>query len=454
MNITYKIISVASLIVITALLLGSAMARGQSQKAAPAARRQGETAAHDTNTPGRIAKFTTTKSIADSNIIEDGDGKIGIGTPLPASPLTVSGIIETTSAQGGIKFPDGSLQTTAGLGTVSRDDTLKGDGTPVSPLGLPVPLALTGGTPSLSSVLVVSNTGNFSDGITANGGPKGVGVRAQGGSSNTIGGTGVIATGGGSLASTVTAGRGVIASGGDSSNGQGGTGVEAHGGQGPLGAGGTAIVAVGGFSSVNGGNAIEAIAGGGGPGVPRGLAGSFDGNVEVTGMLSKAGGSFKIDHPLDPENKYLSHSFVESPDMKNIYDGLAQLDNNGEAVVEMPDWFAALNGDFRYLLTAVGAPMPGLYIAEEIANNRFKISGGMARMRVSWQVTGIRRDAWANQNRIRVEEAKSEKERGHYLHPEAFGQPQERGVRWANQPELMNRIKQHPGSAREPRPLN
>ena len=466
MKTTHRIIS---LTLVTAILVSPALARGQSQQQTPkhqaasprtapgTARilRATDPAAHDTTTPGRIARFTTTKSLTDSNIIEDSSGRIGIGTPGPTSPLTVNGIIETSSGQGGIKFPDGSLQTTAGLGTISRDDTLKGDGTQASPLGLPVPLTLTGETPILTSVLVVSNTGTFSEGITANGGPKGAGLRAQGGSSNTIGGSGVIATGGSSLASTVTAGRGVIASGGDSSNGQGGTGVEAHGGQGPLGAGGTAIVAVGGFSSVNGGNAIEAIAGGGGPGVPRGLAGSFDGNVEVTGMLSKAGGSFKIDHPLDPENKYLSHSFVESPDMKNIYDGLAQLDNNGEAVVEMPDWFAALNGDFRYLLTAVGAPMPGLYIAEEIANNRFKISGGMARMRVSWQVTGIRRDAWANQNRIRVEEAKSEKERGHYLHPEAFGQPQERGVRWANQPELMNRIKQHPlGSAREPRPLN
>jgi len=37
-------------------------------------------------------------------------------------------------------------------------------------------------------------------------------------------------------------------------------------------------------------------------------------------------------------------------------------------------------------------------------------------------VTGIRQDAWANQNRVTVEEDKSEKERGTYLHPEAFGQ--------------------------------
>ncbi|HEY3242950.1 MAG TPA: hypothetical protein VGM03_06310, partial [Phycisphaerae bacterium] len=53
-------------------------------------------------------------------------------------------------------------------------------------------------------------------------------------------------------------------------------------------------------------------------GNPNGWAGYFSGNVNVTGTLSKGFGTFKIDHPLDPENKYLYHSFVESPDMKNI----------------------------------------------------------------------------------------------------------------------------------------
>ena len=98
MNTTHRIISLG---VTTALLLAPAIARGQSQKAAPAARRQIGVVAHDSNTPGRIAKFTTTKSVADSNIIEDSGGRIGIGTALPTSPLTVDGIIETTSAQGG-----------------------------------------------------------------------------------------------------------------------------------------------------------------------------------------------------------------------------------------------------------------------------------------------------------------------------------------------------------------
>src|SRR5215213_1885570 len=87
-----------------------------------------------------------------------------------------------------------------------------------------------------------------------------------------------------------------------------------------------------------------------------GLAAYLDGNVTIAGNLTKGGGSFKIDHPLDPANKYLCHSFVESPDMKNVYDGVVMLDGNGEAEIELPDWFGALNKDFRYQLTAIGAP--------------------------------------------------------------------------------------------------
>lgn len=150
-------------------------------------------------------------------------------------------------------------------------------------------------------------------------------------------------------------------------------------------------------------------------------AGYFRGNVDVIGNVSKSGGSFKIDHPLDPENKYLFHSFVESPDMKNIYDGVVILDSNGEANIEMPEWFGALNIDFRYQLTAIGTPGPNLYISQEITNNEFSIAGGTPGMKVSWQVTGIRNDLYAQKNRIKVEEDKTDEERGKYLHPELYG---------------------------------
>ena len=49
-------------------------------------------------------------------------------------------------------------------------------------------------------------------------------------------------------------------------------------------------------------------------------------------------------------------------------------------------------------------------------------------MKVSWQVTGIRKDAWANRNRIPIEEEKSETERGRFLHPKEQGRTEEDGI--------------------------
>ena len=153
----------------------------------------------------------------------------------------------------------------------------------------------------------------------------------------------------------------------------------------------------------------------------------INGNAEVSGTLSKGGGSFKIDHPLDPAHKYLYHSFVESPDMMNVYNGSVILNTEGRATVELPDWFETLNRDFRYQLTAVGAAAPDLHIAAKISNGTFSIAGGKAALEVSWQVTGVRQDAWANANRIPVEVDKPPFDQGRYLHPDLYedghGQP-------------------------------
>jgi len=158
-----------------------------------------------------------------------------------------------------------------------------------------------------------------------------------------------------------------------------------------------------------------------------GFAGYFHGKVSVTGTLTKGGGSFKIDHPLDPANKYLSHSFVESPDMKNMYDGIAVLDDGGRADVELPDWFEALNRDFRYQLTCLGAFAP-VYVAEEIHDNRFRIAGGTPGQKISWLITGTRQDAYANAHRVVVEEEKPAPEAGRYLHPVEHGMPESLNV--------------------------
>lgn len=141
-------------------------------------------------------------------------------------------------------------------------------------------------------------------------------------------------------------------------------------------------------------------------------AGDFTGNVRVTGMLTKGGGSFKIDHPLDPKNKYLSHSFVESPDMMNIYNGNITTDARGEATINLPNYFGALNRNFRYQLTVIGGEFAQAIVSEKIKGNQFKIKTDKPRVEVSWQVTGIRQDKFAEKNRIEVETEKPASERG------------------------------------------
>ncbi len=159
-----------------------------------------------------------------------------------------------------------------------------------------------------------------------------------------------------------------------------------------------------------------------------GYAGLFQGDVQVTGDIHVMGTvygttkNFKIDDPLDPANKYLNHSVIESSDMKDLYDGVAVLDTTGEVWVQMPSWFDALNKDFRYQLTAIGAPGPNLYIAQELTGNRFKIAGGSAEMKVSWMITGIRHDLYAEHNPMQVEQEKPATERGTYMHPEYYSQ--------------------------------
>jgi hypothetical protein len=156
----------------------------------------------------------------------------------------------------------------------------------------------------------------------------------------------------------------------------------------------------------------------------RRVGGYFDGGIRSVNGLK----FFTIDHPLDTENKYLSHNAVESPEMKNVYDGVAHLDEDGAAWVDLPEWFEALNGDFRYQLTAVGGSAPNVHVAEEVSENRFKIAGGEEGMKVCWQVTGTRKDPWAAANPFEVEQEKPEEERGRYLDPSLYDAPEEQRV--------------------------
>ncbi|MCH7883379.1 hypothetical protein IIA95_03110 [Patescibacteria group bacterium] len=144
--------------------------------------------------------------------------------------------------------------------------------------------------------------------------------------------------------------------------------------------------------------------------------------LTITGTLTKGSGTFVIDHPLDPKNKLLFHSFVESPDVKNIYDGVVVLNRRGEATIKLPKYFEALNKDFRYLATPIGKPAPNLYLKRGVKRNKFILAGGPPGTKVSWQVTGIRHDPYILANPIIPEVEKGPDalvEKGEYLFEEA-----------------------------------
>jgi hypothetical protein len=118
-----------------------------------------------------------------------------------------------------------------------------------------------------------------------------------------------------------------------------------------------------------------------------------DGDLLVTGSLNVSGTkNFRIDHPLDPANRYLIHFASEGPEPFNVYAGNVVLDDTGQARIELPEWFEAINIDYRYQLTPLGAPAPDLHIAETVSGNAFLIGGGSAGQQVSWEIRARRND--------------------------------------------------------------
>lgn len=373
--------------------------------------------------------------------------------------LKINSLGQITFAAGQT-FPGGSgTVSSVGLSAPSSDFTVSGS--PVTSSGT---LALNWNTPptnaaTANAIVKRDGSGAFSAGTITGTSTGGFGLVGQ--STNSVG-VGAFSTNSYGLEAASVSSLGIFGEGGtsyaiegfSSSNygivGISGTTAGIFGvsdgsqatatGFGPDGVVGEATSAIGtGVVAINtnaGGDAFLAI----NQGSSTGPAAFFVGSVDIAGSLTKSSGTFKIDHPLDPANKYLYHSFVESPDMMNIYNGVVTLDENGLATVTLPDWFESLNQDFRYQLTAIGAPGPNLHIAAKVQNNSFKIGGGQPGMEVSWQVTGVRHDAWANAHRVQVEVEKQGVERGTYLHPELFGAPKEKSALAAHHPEL-NRVQ-------------
>jgi hypothetical protein len=222
--------------------------------------------------------------------------------------------------------------------------------------------------------------------------------------------------------------------------------AETDGGVGVVGIGGHGTnydgdggVFVGGSSSSSSGDGLYAA-----PGEQNVFhyAGNFDGDLNVTGKIYAGTKDFRIDHPLDPANKYLVHASVESSEMMNIYTGNVTTDAQGEARVQLPEWFEALNTDFRYQLTVIGQFAQAI-VSSEVHNHEFAIRSSVPNVKVSWQITGVRQDAFAKANPMVVEEEKDARLKGFYIHPEFYGAPAEKQIEWGRHPQMMKMLREH-----------
>jgi hypothetical protein len=154
---------------------------------------------------------------------------------------------------------------------------------------------------------------------------------------------------------------------------------------------------------------------------------TFEGDVQVDGGLFVAGAkNFRIDHPLDPENKYLVHAAIESSEVLNQYSGNVTTDELGLAIVQLPEWFDVENTDFRYQLTVIGGRFAQAIVSKEIEKSQFTISTNATNVKVSWQVTARRNDPYMRAHPMVVEQDKPGNERGTYLLPELYGQPEDK----------------------------
>jgi len=113
----------------------------------------------------------------------------------------------------------------------------------------------------------------------------------------------------------------------------------------------------------------------------------------------------------------------------NVYRGNAILNGQGQAIVELPNYFEDININFSYHLTPIGTHAD-VFVLEEVQDGKFSIGGGVEGMKVSWILYAERNDAYARTypEKKQVEIEKTERDQGKYLMPRLYGAEESEGV--------------------------
>jgi hypothetical protein len=339
---------------------------------------------------------------------------VGIGTTSPATALHVF-----KSSPGALKVVDG----TQGLNRVLTDVTGNGDAQWV--------VAQSGFQLPFTGFASTSAPGNFNNSVfevdsTGGNSFSAIVGRTNSSSGGPFGDAGVMGITTGQLTAGVigksfsgaSIGYGVI---GYASNVNGGTGVL-------------------GQTASNNGYGVVGTCGTGG----QNQWGVFaNGQIGATGLKP-----FRIDHPFDPENRYLMHYSAEGPEPQNVYNGNVRTDLRGHAWVQLPHYFSEINIEPRYQLTVVDdSASEGFVLVKvgrKIQDNRFLIMTNAPSVEVSWQVTARRNDRYVRAYGAPIELMKPAHEVGTYQRPELYGKPESMGLFFSGSRATTNSAQRRP----------
>lgn len=172
-------------------------------------------------------------------------------------------------------------------------------------------------------------------------------------------------------------------------------------------------------------------------GQPKGVMGQVAGDTGwalfAAGRFAATGTkNFRIDHPLDPLNKFLLHYCSEGPEPMNAYSGNVTTDAKGYGRVELPDYYSEINRDERIQLTVLDEADSDSFVQAKVVGlvhaGAFRIRTSAPRTKVFWRLEAVRNDVWVKRYGAPVEQEKVGDERGKYQHPELYGAPREMGM--------------------------
>lgn len=157
---------------------------------------------------------------------------------------------------------------------------------------------------------------------------------------------------------------------------------------------------------------------------PNGYGVFSTGNTGASGTKS-----FLIDHPADPENRYLRHYSAEGDVPRNVYQGTVATGADGYAWVRLPDYYESINRDGLVQLTVVDSSNDFVMakVTHDISSGKFQLRTSKPGVRVNWRVEATRNDRWVQHSQIDPEPLKPRQFRGTYLAPELYGKPDTEG---------------------------